>query len=98
MFSEDGVLLWKLEDVIFRKVLPEQIQKALAATKAKDAVSFFETKWKELPEDALAADSGLLPAEASEDRVLFQADAKLLEARPVRSGGLLPETAVCLAV
>ena len=63
VFSEAGTLLWRLEDVIFRKVLPEQIQKALAATKAKDAVSFFETKWKELPE--VDADSSLLPSKDS---------------------------------
>ena len=79
VFSEAGSLLWKLEDVIFRKVLPEQIQKALAATKAKDAVSFFETKWKQLSEEALDQGSGLLPAN-SEGRWLFYAEAPLLEA------------------
>ncbi|CAE7941878.1 ppsD, partial [Symbiodinium necroappetens] len=78
VFSEAGSLLWKLEDVIFRKVLPEQIQKALAATKAKDAVSFFETKWKQLSEEALDQGSGLLPAN-SEGRWLFYAEAPLLE-------------------
>ena len=80
VFSEAGSLLWKLEDVIFRKVLPEQIQKALAATKAKDAVSFFETKWKQLPEEALDSESGLLPSENSEGHWLFYAEAPLLEA------------------
>ncbi|CAK9055131.1 unnamed protein product [Durusdinium trenchii] len=72
VFTEQGALLWRLEDVIFRKVLPEQIQKALAATKAKDAVSYFETSWKAFGELGDAGEEhGLLPLTA-EGKWLFQ--------------------------
>ncbi|CAL1148755.1 unnamed protein product [Cladocopium goreaui] len=79
VFTEQGALLWRLEDVIFRKVLPEQIQKALAATKAKDAVSYFETTWKDFPETVEVEEQALLPTTA-EGRWLFQADAPLVKA------------------
>ena len=69
-----GEVLWVLSDVVFRKVLPEQIQKALEATKAKDAVSYFETQWTPTPD----ATAGFLD---DGEKLLVLADGKDLLAK-----------------
>ncbi|CAJ1367639.1 unnamed protein product [Effrenium voratum] len=71
VFAE-GKLLWRLEDVLLRKVLPEQIQRALIASLPRSQVSFFEVKWEEtLALDAFQPKPG--------ERWLFQAPTPVLD-------------------
>ena len=71
VFAE-GKLLWRLEDVLLRKVLPEQIQRALVASLPRSQVSFFEVKWEEtLALDAFQPKPG--------ERWLFQAPTPVLD-------------------
>ncbi|CAK0879996.1 unnamed protein product [Prorocentrum cordatum] len=91
--NEAGVVLWVMENVIFRKVLPEQIQKALEATKKKEDVSFFDAQWMPVKDasDELAADSGTWLVLA-EDKKLLEEMSKTLGSRHTYGSALsLPD-------
>jgi len=91
--TEAGELMWVMEDVLFRKVSPEQIQKALAATKAKDAIGFFENEWIEQSADAdNALDAGekwLITAE--DDKFLKELKKELGDAHTYASAKNMPD-------
>ncbi|CAE7874991.1 eryA [Symbiodinium necroappetens] len=77
VFSQSGSLLWLLEDVVFRKVLPDQVQKA-GARKTAGQISFFESKWVGYIGDAEST-HGFLPFSNSDEQWLFLADAGLID-------------------
>ncbi|CAE7693563.1 pikAII [Symbiodinium sp. CCMP2592] len=85
VFSHSGSLLWRLEDVVFRKVLPDQVQKAGARKTAPGQISFFESKWVGHIGDAESA-QGFLPSRNSDEQWLFLADAGLLDSLKAEVG------------
>ena len=77
VLTQSGALLWLLEDVVFRKVLPDQVQKA-GARKTAGQISFFESKWVGYIGDAEST-HGFLPFSNSDEQWLFLADAGLID-------------------
>jgi hypothetical protein len=91
--TEEGEPLIVLEDVLFRKVLPEQIQKALAANRADDDQRVYAPAWEPAVTVPALPDSFVVVGTSKETKAIAKALGKPCVADPAGDEQAL----VCIA-